>query len=98
MSRIFNITGTCIPEKHFMADTSDKLGRIIHLIEQDAYFTINRARQYGKTTTLMLLWKRLKERGSAGHEFGSGEFSEFNEGGIQEEQRTDAGLVIDALL
>lgn len=62
MSRRFNITGTCIPEKHFMADTSDKLGRIIHLIEQDAYFTINRARQYGKTTTLMLLWKRLKER------------------------------------
>lgn len=45
-----------------MADTSGKLDRIICLIEQDSYFTINRARQYGKTTTLMLLWKRLKEQ------------------------------------
>ena len=62
MDRRFNIAGTCIPEKHFMADTSEKLDRIIRLIEQDSYFTINRARQYGKTTTLMLLWKRLKER------------------------------------
>lgn len=62
MGRRFNITGTCVPEKHFMADTSDKIERIIRLIEQDSYFMINRARQYGKTTTLMLLWKRLKER------------------------------------
>lgn len=62
MNRRFNVTGTCIPEKHFMADTSGKLDRIICLIEQDSYFTINRARQYGKTTTLMLLWKRLKEQ------------------------------------
>lgn len=58
----FNIAGTCIPQKHYMADTSEKLDQIIRLIEQESYFTINRARQYGKTTTLMLLWRRLKDR------------------------------------
>lgn len=58
----FNIAGTCIPQKHYMADTSDKISRIIQLIEQESYFTINRARQYGKTTTLMLLWRQLKEK------------------------------------
>lgn len=62
MNKRFNIAGTCIPEKHYMADTSDKIDKIIRLIEQDSYFTINRARQYGKTTTLLLLWKRLKEQ------------------------------------
>lgn len=61
MNKRFNVAGTCIPEQHYMADTKEKLDKIIRLIEQDSYFTINRARQYGKTTTLMLLWKRLKE-------------------------------------
>ena len=60
--RRFNIAGTCIPEKHYMADTSDKINKITRLIGQDSYFTINCARQYGKTTTLVLLWKRLKEQ------------------------------------
>lgn len=58
----FNVTGTCIPHKHYMADTSAKLGQIEKMIELDSYFTINRARQYGKTTSLMLLWKSLKEK------------------------------------
>ena len=62
LKKRFNITGTCIPKKHYMADTSQKLRQIIQLIEQDSYFTINRARQYGKTTTLLLLWQKLKEK------------------------------------
>ena len=44
MDRRFNVAGTCIPEKHFMADTSDKIDRIVRLIEQDSYFVMNRAR------------------------------------------------------
>jgi hypothetical protein len=32
------------------------------LIERGKYFTINRARQYGKTTTLDMIWRRLSER------------------------------------
>ena len=58
----FNVTGTCIPQKHYMVDTSAKLNQITKMIEQDSYFTINRARQYGKTTSLMLLWKALKRK------------------------------------
>lgn len=48
----FNTTGLCIPSKHYMVDTTNKINEIIKLIEQEKYFTINRARQYGKTTTL----------------------------------------------
>lgn len=62
MKKRFNVTGTCIPEKHYMADTSQKISEIVDLIEKDCYFTINCARQYGKTTTLMLLWKHLKNQ------------------------------------
>ena len=58
----FNVTGTCIPEKHYMVDTTDKLNQIIRLIETDKYFMINRARQYGKTTTLASLYRILKEK------------------------------------
>ena len=58
----FNVTGTCIPQKHYMVDTSAKMNEIVGMIERDCYFTINRARQYGKTTSLMLLWRALKEK------------------------------------
>ncbi len=55
MGKIFNITGVCIPTRHYMVDISRQLGQIRTLIDQGAYFTINRARQYGKTTTLYAL-------------------------------------------
>lgn len=29
----FNITGTCIPNKHYMVDASNKMKKIIKLIE-----------------------------------------------------------------
>jgi len=58
----FNYTGTCIPEKHYMVDISKKLDEISRLIEDGEYFTINRPRQYGKTTTISLLEKRLKDK------------------------------------
>ncbi|BDU49758.1 AAA-like domain-containing protein [Haliovirga abyssi] len=57
----FNIIGTCIPEEHYMVDTTSKLNQIIKLIEKRKYFTINRPRQYGKTTTIYLLEERLKK-------------------------------------
>ena len=58
----FNYTGTCIPERHYMADTSNKIEKIIKMVDYGDYFTINRPRQYGKTTTIALLEKRLKEK------------------------------------
>lgn len=61
MAKEFNVTGTCIPDEHYMVDTSLKLEQIISLIHKGKYFTINRARQYGKTTTLAMLYRRLKD-------------------------------------
>ena len=56
----FNTTGVCIPEKHYMVDVSDKIDQIKLLIDRGCYFTINRARQYGKTTILTALAKALE--------------------------------------
>jgi len=55
----FNDTGICISTKHYMVDTSKKINKILDLIESGKYFTINLPRQYGKTTTISLLWKKL---------------------------------------
>ncbi|MCB0599105.1 MAG: AAA-like domain-containing protein [Lewinellaceae bacterium] len=52
MKKRFNDTGLCIAGKHYMADTSAKLAAIMELVEEGAYFAINRPRQYGKTTSI----------------------------------------------
>ena len=57
----FNTTAVCIPEKHYMVDLTDRVKEIKKLIDAGKYFTINRARQYGKTTTLFALRKELRE-------------------------------------
>ena len=57
----FTVTGVCVPEKHYMADISGKIAQIKKLIDKGCYFTINRARQYGKTTTLLCLENSLKD-------------------------------------
>ena len=55
----FNVTGICVPAKHYMVDISGKIAQIKKLIDDECYFTINRARQYGKTTTLYEIRRRL---------------------------------------
>jgi hypothetical protein len=45
-----------------MADTSEKIRQIMAIVEQGEYFSINRGRQYGKTTTLSLLEKQLQKK------------------------------------
>ncbi|MDR3303022.1 MAG: hypothetical protein LBS86_01275 [Treponema sp.] len=57
--RYFNVTGPCVSDKHYMVDTSEKINQIKIMVDRGDYFTINRARQYGKTTTLNLLRRRL---------------------------------------
>lgn len=58
----FNLTGVCIPEKHYMVDLSEKADEIIkNYIVPGFYFTINRARQFGKTTLLSFLQRKLSE-------------------------------------
>ena len=56
----FNTTGLCIPSKHYMVDISERLAEIRKMVDEGDYFTINRARQYGKTTTLFALENYLK--------------------------------------
>ena len=55
MRKEFNVTGICYPEFHYMMDNREKLKKVQELIERGKYFTINRPRQYGKTTTLHFL-------------------------------------------
>ncbi len=61
MKKKFNVTGLCVPEKHYMVILDKCLDAIHRLIDVGAYFTINRARQYGKTTTLNMLSKMLSK-------------------------------------
>lgn len=56
----FNTTAVCIPSKHYMVDLSKRVEEIKKLVDAGEYFTINRARQYGKTTTLTALKGVLK--------------------------------------
>lgn len=57
----FNTTAVCIPSKHYMVDLSERVKEIKKLVDDGKYFTINRARQYGKTTTLDILSLSLRE-------------------------------------
>lgn len=57
----FNVTGICIPDRHYMVDLGSRIEKIVtEYVEEGKYFTINRARQYGKTTLLYMLEKQLK--------------------------------------
>jgi len=53
--RTFNTTGVCNPEQHYMVDLAERLAQVRILVDAGSYFTINRARQFGKTTTLNAL-------------------------------------------
>ena len=60
--KYFNTTAVCIPSKHYMVDLSERVKEIKRLVDDGKYFTINRARQYGKTTTLRALQEVLKNQ------------------------------------
>lgn len=62
MNKTFNIAGICYPEENYMVDMEDRLKEIEKLVDEKKYFTINRARQYGKTTLLNLLVKFLSSK------------------------------------
>ena len=56
----FNTTAVCIPDEHYMVDLSERVQEIRKLVDDGKYFTINRPRQYGKTTTIDALCKVLQ--------------------------------------
>ncbi len=62
MRKRFNVTGSCNPDRHYMVDTEKRFKAVEALIDHGDYFTINRARQYGKTTMLNMIWRRLSDK------------------------------------
>lgn len=61
MAKIFNTYGYCDPELHYMVDLTSRLEQIKAMVDDEKYFTINRGRQYGKTTILTALAEYLQE-------------------------------------
>ena len=61
MAKIFNVNGDCKPNLHYMVNISERLRQIKNMVDEGQYFTINRARQYGKTTTLRALEEFLQK-------------------------------------
>lgn len=61
MTRIFNTNGYCDPELNYMVDLTGRLMRIRAMVDAEKYFVIHRARQYGKTTTLIALADYLRK-------------------------------------
>ncbi|MBR6283663.1 MAG: AAA-like domain-containing protein [Muribaculaceae bacterium] len=62
MRKEFNVTGSCNPQWHYMVMTEKRFKAVEGLIDRGKYFTINRARQYGKTTMLNTIWRNLSDR------------------------------------
>ncbi len=60
MEKKFNITGICVPNKHYMVDISNKINIMIKMVSQGDYLVINKPRQFGKTTTLNVLENSCK--------------------------------------
>lgn len=60
MQKCFNTEGLCFQEDHYMVNLDERVRKIKVLVDNGKYFVINRARQYGKTTTLWALEQYLK--------------------------------------
>ena len=56
----FTTTGVCIQSENYMVNINDQIVQIKAMVDKGQYFTINRARQYGKTTTLNILGQKLQ--------------------------------------
>lgn len=61
MAKIFNVNGSCKPAKHYMVDLGTRLEEIKAMVDAGLYFTVHKARQYGKTTILRALADYLKQ-------------------------------------
>jgi hypothetical protein len=64
MKKIFNTTGPCHPNEHYMLPTQERCQGLMALIEQKQYFVIHAARQSGKTTLLLELAQQLNDSGN----------------------------------
>ncbi len=51
----FNTAGPCIPGEHYMLPPERRLGRVLELVDDRKYFTLQSGRQTGKTTSAQWL-------------------------------------------
>ena len=59
--KAFTTTGVCTKENNYMVDITDRLVKMKAMVDAGNYFTVTRARQYGKTTTLNALYYYLQD-------------------------------------
>jgi len=62
MAKEFNTSVTCDPKRHYMVDVTQKMKVFERLIDNGNYFTITRARQFGKTSALKWIYNHLNDR------------------------------------
>ena len=55
MGRVFNTTGVCIPEKHYMVNINGRLQQIKVLVDEGKYFTIKELISVDTLKTMQLL-------------------------------------------
>ena len=59
MGKSFNTDGCCDPALHYMVDLTERLRDVKAMVDAGKYFSVNRARQYGKATMLAALAEKL---------------------------------------
>ncbi|MGL5149902.1 MAG: AAA-like domain-containing protein [Clostridium sp.] len=60
--KYFNTAGLCVNDLHYMVNIDNKIKDIEKLIDRGSYFTINKPRQYGKTTILNSIEQKLSSK------------------------------------
>jgi len=63
MSRYFNTSGPCFPDKHYMLMRPELVAEGMEWVKSDRYFTIWAPRQTGKSTYFLLLKEQLQKEG-----------------------------------
>ena len=81
--KTFNTTGLCVPEHDYMVDITDRLKVMKKMIAEGQYFTVNRGRQYGKTTTFAALERYLRNE----YYMVGMDFQDFGESSFETEEK-----------
>ncbi len=61
MAKYFNVNGACYQGEHYMVNLKPRLAEIKAMIDAGKFFSITKARQYGKTTILRALADFLQD-------------------------------------
>lgn len=61
MAKYFNVNGVCYPNIHYMVDLRSRLAEIKSMADAGKFFSITKARQFGKTTTLRAFAEFLQD-------------------------------------